>query len=67
MGGGGSVGIPTAPGPSSQVDMPVFFYVDPEFLDDRTMRRVNTMTLSYTFFRASDLGGPVSGVYATAQ
>ena len=47
--------------------MPVFFYVDPEFLDDRTMRRVNTMTLSYTFFRASDLGGPVSGVYATAQ
>lgn len=41
--------------PGETVDMPVFFYVDPEFLTDRTMQRLNTMTLSYTFFRASDL------------
>ena len=41
--------------PGETVDMPVFFYIDPEFLDDRTMNRCNTMTLSYTFFRATDL------------
>ena len=41
--------------PGETVDMPVFFYIDPEFLDDRRMRNVDTMTLSYTFFRASDL------------
>ena len=41
--------------PGETVDMPVFFYIDPDFLTDRTMQRLNTMTLSYTFFRASDL------------
>ena len=41
--------------PGETVDMPVFFYIDPEFLTDRTMNRCNTMTLSYTFFRSTDL------------
>jgi len=40
--------------PGETVDMPVFFYVDPEFLQDRAMKKLNTMTLSYTFFRSSD-------------
>ena len=32
------------------VDMPVFFYIDPEFLNDPNMRNIETITLNYTFF-----------------
>ncbi len=32
------------------VDMPVFFYIDPEFLKDPSMKGIDTITLSYTFF-----------------
>jgi len=41
--------------PGETVDMPVFFYVDPEFLQDRRMKNVKTLTLSYTFFKSSDI------------
>ncbi|KAJ1338006.1 cytochrome c oxidase assembly protein subunit 11 [Microdochium nivale] len=34
------------------VDMPVFFYLDPDLLNDMNMRGVNEVTLSYTFFKA---------------
>ncbi|SPO05662.1 related to cytochrome-c oxidase assembly protein (COX11) [Cephalotrichum gorgonifer] len=34
------------------VDMPVFFYLDPDLLDDFNMRNVKTVTLNYTFFKA---------------
>lgn len=40
--------------PGETVDMPVFFYIDPEFLKDRRMKNINTMTLSYTFWKSSD-------------
>ena len=43
------------------VDMPVSFYIDPEFLNDPDMVDVKTITLSYTFFRAPD------GVQSTSQ
>jgi cytochrome c oxidase assembly protein subunit 11 len=36
--------------PKEEVDMPVFFYVDPEMEDDPHMDGVRTLTLSYTFF-----------------
>lgn len=32
------------------VDMPVFFYIDPEFLQDPNMKGIDTITLNYTFF-----------------
>jgi hypothetical protein len=32
------------------VDMPVFFYIDPEFLMDPNMKGIDTITLNYTFF-----------------
>ncbi len=32
------------------VDMPVFFYLDPDMLHDLNMKGVETVTLSYTFF-----------------
>eukprot|EP00899_Mesostigma_viride_P015536 jgi/Mesvir1/23984/Mv10744-RA.1 len=33
------------------VDMPVFFYIDPDFASDPKMDDVHDITLSYTFFR----------------
>ncbi|KAL0117971.1 hypothetical protein PUN28_008978 [Cardiocondyla obscurior] len=38
--------------PQEQVDMPVFFYIDPEFAEDPRMEFVNEIVLSYTFFEA---------------
>ncbi len=32
------------------VDMPVFFYLDPDLLNDLNMKGVETVTLNYTFF-----------------
>src|ERR1700759_4648600 len=32
------------------VDMPVFFYLDRDFLNDLNMKGVETVTLNYTFF-----------------
>lgn len=40
--------------PHEEVDMPVFFYIDPEFDSDPRMARVDTITLSYTFFEAKE-------------
>lgn len=37
------------------VDMPVFFYIDPDFLNDPELRNVSTITLNYTFFSKSSL------------
>ncbi|KAF9317027.1 Cytochrome c oxidase assembly protein cox11, mitochondrial [Podila horticola] len=35
-----------------QVDMPIFFFLDPEFATDPNMSDVDTVVLSYTFFKA---------------
>lgn len=39
---------------NEEVDMPVLFYIDPEFLDDPSMANINTITLSYTFFKTGE-------------
>ncbi|XP_014272780.1 cytochrome c oxidase assembly protein ctaG [Halyomorpha halys] len=40
--------------PREEVDMPVFFYIDPEFAEDPKLEYVDTITLSYTFFEAKE-------------
>ncbi|CAG4961310.1 unnamed protein product [Parnassius apollo] len=40
--------------PREQVDMPVFFYIDPEFTEDPKMEYVDEIVLSYTFFEAKE-------------
>ncbi|CAM9353438.1 unnamed protein product [Choristocarpus tenellus] len=37
-----------------EIDMPVFFFLDPEILDDPAMDSVNNITLSYTFFQTGE-------------
>jgi cytochrome c oxidase assembly protein subunit 11 len=38
--------------PGETVNMPVLFYIDPEFANDPNMDGVKHLTLSYTFYRA---------------
>jgi len=38
--------------PGEEVDMPVFFYIDPEFLEDPFLEEVDEIHLSYTFFES---------------
>lgn len=40
--------------PREEVDMPVFFFIDPEFTEDPSMAKINDITLSYTFFEAKE-------------
>ncbi|OWM83284.1 hypothetical protein CDL15_Pgr012765 [Punica granatum] len=40
--------------PGEQIDMPVFFYIDPEFETDPRMDDINNIILSYTFFKVSE-------------
>lgn len=44
--------------PNEEIDMPVFFFVDPKFLEDPEMEDVQSITLSYTFFRSATAAPP---------
>ena len=41
-------------GAKEEIDMPVFFYIDPDFVKDPSMENVNNITLSYTFFKTGE-------------
>ncbi|XP_013420450.1 cytochrome c oxidase assembly protein COX11, mitochondrial isoform X2 [Lingula anatina] len=38
--------------PQEEVDMPVFFYIDPEYAEDHYVEKVNEIILSYTFYES---------------
>lgn len=45
--------------PGEEVDLPVFFYIDPDFANDPLLESMDQMLLSYTFFESSpDLSLP---------
>ena len=41
-------------GPYEEVDMPVFFFIDPEYLQDKYLKNNNNIMLSYTFFKTGE-------------
>ena len=40
--------------PHEEIDMPVFFFIDPEMLDDPALGNINDIILSYTFFKTGE-------------
>ncbi len=40
--------------PGQSIDMPVSYFVDPDIVNDRDMKSVSTITLSYTFFAVDE-------------
>jgi cytochrome c oxidase assembly protein subunit 11 len=40
--------------PGESAELPVSFFVDPELLNNRNVREVDVITLSYTFYRAKN-------------
>jgi cytochrome c oxidase assembly protein subunit 11 len=48
------------------VDLPVFFYIDPEYAEDPKLENVNNIVLSYTFFQAKE-GFKVPGFMTSPQ
>lgn len=45
-----------------EVDMPVFFFIDPEFAKDPQMRNIDDVVLHYSFFRAAYTDGELAAV-----
>lgn len=57
--------------PGETIQFPVVYYVDPELVDDPDAKRIEEITLSYTFFPAKAAGGnsggePAGGASAAA-
>eukprot|EP01104_Vermistella_antarctica_P020252 TRINITY_DN8598_c0_g1_i1.p1 TRINITY_DN8598_c0_g1~~TRINITY_DN8598_c0_g1_i1.p1 ORF type:complete len:385 (+),score=38.72 TRINITY_DN8598_c0_g1_i1:169-1323(+) len=53
--------------PHEDVDMPVFFFLDPEIVDDKELDGVSVLTLSYTFFKVEeeeDVGEAIAALSA---
>ena len=45
--------------PGEEVDLPVFFFIDPDYVNDPTLERMDHLLLNYTFFESdSDLTLP---------
>lgn len=40
--------------PHEEIDMPVFFFVDPDIVNDPAMKSITSITLGYTFFKTGE-------------
>ncbi|CAK9441174.1 uncharacterized protein LODBEIA_P50430 [Lodderomyces beijingensis] len=49
-----------------EVDMPVFFFIDPDFAKDPGMRNIDDIVLHYSFFKAAYSEGELAAVPAAA-
>jgi cytochrome c oxidase assembly protein subunit 11 len=47
--------------------MPVYFVIDPDFVDDPNMHDVESISLFYTFFRAKDFDDLNAQAYDESQ
>lgn len=52
--------------PGEEIDMPVVFYIDPAIVDAPEMKKIGTLTLSYTFY-PTETDKPVAAVGDSAQ
>lgn len=50
-----------------EVDMPVFFFIDPEFAKDPSMRNIDDVVLHYLFFKACYLDGELAVAQADSN
>lgn len=50
-----------------EIDMPVFFFIDPDFASDPSMRNIDDIILHYTFFRAHYANGEAVSEAAKAE
>ena len=41
-------------GPGEEVVLPVNFYIDPKILEDPKIKHLNSVVLSYTFFKSDE-------------
>lgn len=48
-----------------EVDMPVFFFIDPDFAKDPDLRTIDDIVLHYSFFRASYSDGELAAMPST--
>ncbi|KAK6198925.1 Cox11 cytochrome oxidase assembly protein [Scheffersomyces amazonensis] len=50
-----------------EVDMPVFFFIDPDFAKDPSMRNIEDVVLHYSFFKAAYTDGELAAVPAASM
>ncbi len=53
-------------GPNQTAEMPVVFFLNPALEEDETMAKIDTLTLSYTFFAPAAGGRPVATAEPTS-
>lgn len=53
--------------PGETLEMPVVFFVDPEMIDYEETKRIQTLTLSYTFFPVDEPEEPVAANSAASK